>query len=1634
MFDRSVIKMLKLGPNTPIGAGNGLSRGPFTLAYVPEVPGVTAAYWQWTSLGTGTWGAEDGSVPGFDPNDGIAAPSTAKWFGSAPDMSILSFAKGTTDTVTDMPTIPNPNPYTASGCWPGHPCGVTLPNNVPQRPGWTFAGWKDTEEAADSSLHQQGTAFNFDWTRWDRWNSLTESYHAGDPLPEPNTRAKLVAQWTQRSLTKPTITGIDSKPTSVDGSYTPDDIITVKGTAPNADLGTGLSDPNRDTIEVGLMKTAGSTSIASNAAINAFNVTLDGSRNWTAKFHASDFTGLDLDKIGTGTDYSFRAKRKSIDSTETDYEFSHNNNLDLVAPGFGSGSTDKLDHKTPAENSGTGTVFGTVYTSGDGSSNAQPNRTPLASTTITLDWLDSAGAPLSPPVSPSTATTNAAGEFTVNWPAGVVDGDKVKVSIPADASGNSYSKVITLDSHGPAAPTAPTGTAVATPLPKMTGVNGADPTFDRALTVTATVEHQTGDPVSNPVTVSGTVGSAPAINATSVTWTPGAAGTSKTVTATFSGAELRALAALDPVGTGKSFTFTVTHVNTANDKATDTVTKTIDLVAPGFDNEQWSSYEPGTTNGGADGVVKGTVKTAFNSNTRTSSVVEGGVDIVIHWLNATGTPLPGISNSTATSRSDGTFSVAWPSGVNGSNLKKVSIDVTDTHNNTFTHEQTLTRQAPEAPANLALDTPLPHVTNGTLSGDIVLKGTVPHHVSSDDVITAKATRSGMPDISSYGTTTWSGNNWTVKFHATDFATGTADAIGKGSAYTFTASRTVSSGTAATKDLTNQSIDEVAPEFEPNGTTQSRGHLVGTVWSSGDTTAQNNRVKENGVALTLTWKKADNTVLGTSPVTSGANGAVDFAFPSTWANDISQVDVKAKDTNQNESASVNVQFDSQAPSITSVDVPHMLNGVAASGNVVVHGTLPDFAAGDNVHVEAVSGDTSSVATPVSGTAATSTTVNGSARTWTATFPLTDFSDTVGKGKDFTFYAKRTRSSHDSAYGTPTMKPVDMIAPTPGVTTPQPTGSVNGTAASGGSAPVAEGNVLLHLKWEKTDGSQLGTATTVRSSTTAPIGKFTATPPSDATGATKVSVYAEDAAGNTSAATVVDFVLNNAPTITSVEAPKMTNGVAVTTSHVKVTGTLPGYTYAAGDAVEAQVVTGSSTSPTPVSGRAAVSQTIAHDGTWTAEFNPADLPDNVGCGQDFTFYARLTRDGTDSDYAAPKAQKVDMVAPGVDVSSLQLEATLSGTELTTMYPTVQTGNHAESGDTIALKWMKGGQVLATGSATSGVNGAFNATPPAAAAGADQVTMQSKDPAGNTASVLTKSFDSDAPIVADVEAPNMVNGALSGSVIKVKGNMPTPHANDEVQVVALPAGSTSEVPTAGTAAANVTINRSNGDWEATFPISDFPDSVGVGQNYVFRARRSLTQPGTTKYSAFVFTDTLIDMVAPQTESLNYAANGENGEQGGTVTGKAMSSANANAQPNRKGEGGATVQLTWLDAKGNPLQHANPLLKSFTGTSVTTNADGTFTANWPVDVRSGDQVQIQTLDVNGNSSGMQVLKLGTFVTPKPQPAAQPAQPKPAAKPQGELANSGADVAMVTLVALLLVAASGVGYYFSRKHTSSEE
>nr|WP_280925089.1 BspA family leucine-rich repeat surface protein [Bifidobacterium sp. ESL0784] len=1630
MFRGSPIRLLRLGPNSQVSSGSGLKPGPFNMVHkdATGAPAPTPEHWEWEEDPTpGTWNKEGAVTPGFDPSNGIPAPSAPAWYGNPPNMSV-KFDKNTPATVTDMPSdLP-----TQSNCWPDTPCGLSIPTTAPQRTGFIFKGWTDDENPGKT--YQPGDSIDFNWHRWDTWNEWVDPT-PGNP-PKSDNNALLKAHWLPRDATEPLIDGITARPTSVDGSYTPDDTITVSGAAPGADLGTGISDPNRDTIEVGLMKTAGSTSTASGDAVNATSVTLDASGNWTATFHASDFTDLKLDKVGTGTDYSFRARRVSHDGTKTNYQFKHNNNLDIVAPGFGSGA-DKLDYKTPAENGGTGIVSGTVYTSGDGSANAQPDRNKLASEAITLKWLDSTGAALSLPI--DTATTDANGKFTINWPAGVVENDKVQVSIPADAAGNSYSTVLTLSTRGAAPPEAPTGAAVVTPVPKMTGVSGSNPTFDQDLKVTATVKHQTGDN-STPITVTGKIGSGTAVSATSVVWDPPTPGSDeKTVTATFSGAELRALANLDTVGNGATYTFTITHVNSDNDTADETVDKTIDLVAPGFDGEQWEVYEPGTADGGARGVVKGKVKTAFNSNTRTSSIAEGGVSIEVQWCGdiacTPGSDVAAATTATSeTGASAGKFNVLWPSsGVSGSNLKAVNVKVTDSDGNTFSHKQILTRQTPDAPADLALQTPLVHVTNGTLSGDIVLTGTVPHHVANDDVITATATRGGVT-INSYGVTSWSGNNWSVKFHATDFASGTADPIGTGNAYTFTASRSVSSGTAATKDLTNQSVDEVAPAFEPTGTTQSRGHLVGTVWSSGNSSVQSSRTKETGVTLTLTWKDNAGTTLGTSTTTSGADGAVDFAFPSdTWAGRISQVDVQAKDTDTNESGTVTVQFDSEAPDITNVVVPKMTNGAAAVGDIVVHGTLPDYAVGDDVHVEVVREDTSSVATPVSGTVATSTAVNGSARTWTATFPQSDFSDTVGKGSNFTFYAYRTRSGHDSAYGTPKPQAVDMIAPTPGVATPQPTGSVTGTTRSGGSVAVDEGDVLLHLTWKKHDGTPLGTSTTVRSNTSAPIGKFTATPPDYAAAATKVSVYAEDAAGNTSAATDVDFTLTYAPTITSVTAPKMTNGVTVT-SRVKVSGTLPGYTYVDGDAIEAVVVSGSTAAPTPMGGRSAASETIEPDGTWSAEFNPSDLPDNVGCGQDFTFYARLTRDTTDSAYAAPKAQKVDMVAPGVDVSSLQLTASLSGVEETTMYPSTHTGHHPESGDTIMIQWMRGSHVLATDNVTSGVNGSFSATPPAAAASADQVTMQSKDAVGNTASVLTKSFDPDAPIVADVEAPKMINGTMSGSVVTVKGNIPAPHANDEVQVVTLPAGSSSEVPTEGTTASNVTINRTNGDWEATFPVSDFPDSVGIGQNFVFRARRSLVQPGTTKYSAFVFTDTLIDMVAPQAQSLSYTTVGQNGENGGTVTGKVVSSASASAQPNRKVEGGATVQLTWLNADGKPLQHAQSLLKSFTGTSATTNADGTFTVAWPADVRSGDQVEIQSLDVDGNSSTKQILKLGTFVTPKPQPAAQPAQPKPAAKPQGELANSGADVAMIALTAVLLLAAGGVGYHFSRKHTNNEE
>ncbi|WEV67409.1 Ig-like domain-containing protein [Bifidobacterium sp. ESL0769] len=1216
MFQDSPIKMLKLGPHTRLPSGNGLHRGPYTMDLISSSPVV----WHWHDLGTGYWSSEDSVVTNIIPDNGIAAPTpTAKWYGSAPNMSLDSMTSGVGPGDPDQPTgMPSFTAASHNGCWPStHTCDVTLPTAEPHRNNFTFAGWKDTEDGANvgvnpPKLYHGGDTFSFDWERWNNWYDIMSSHNDGNHPADPDTHGTLVAQWTPLSFTntEPTITGITQKPHVNGDAGLTSSTVTVSGTAPDATLGTSVTDSNRDKIEVDLMNTAGSTSTAPGDGVAATSVSLDMDGKWTATFPTSAFT---LDDVGTGTDYSFRVRRVNHDDTqETNYAFKHGNTLDIVAPAFGVGS-EKLDYQTPEETGSNGTLSGTLYTSGDAV--AQSNRTKLVGATVTIHWQNASGGTADPD---DTATTDGSGTFTINWPTAVRP-SKAEVVVTDDA-GNKLDKTITFSAHTPATPT---GLALDTPLPHA--ALGVTPSGDIVLKGAASGHVPTGDVITATATRGGVT-----INSYgSTAWS----GSNWSVT--FHASDFATNSA-DSVGKGQTYTFTASRSISGSPASTADLTgQTIDVVAP-------EVYDLAVDTATHHTTVTGKVRSSANATAQSSREAESGTNnVTLKWLDSAGAAIGGVADTTASSDASGNFSATIPTG--HTNIAKVKVQVKDAAGNTSAYvTQTGIVYSPSAPTGLELASPMPHATLGAaVTGDIVLKGTVSDHAISGDVITATATRAGMSSpINSYGSTTWSGNNWSVTFHASDFAAAAADPVGSGEHYTFTASRSISGGSASTATLTNAFVDVIAPDLTTltvnNAAHTVTGKVIAQTGSSTSESGTNNVI--------LQWLDSSNTQVGLdATVSSDAAGNFTATVPSS--RDVTKVRVQVKDAAGNTSAKQTksgiIHVASDPTHMALETLPKSLNGAPVTAPVILDATIdPTTIAGGTISasVKNASGTVIDTLTPV---------VSGSSVT--ASFPAATFTNATAK--NYTFVVT-IRNAAGDATATLADQSIDLVAPDVVPAKPMQTaGKVNGVVWSSTAKLAKEASVRLDFNWMKADGTSLATSTTSSESGDA-LGNFSALTPAAAKEARKVSVQATDAAGNTSATQTVNFTLPDPTLNTTIDIPHV-NGSSLT-GFVKLSGIIADYNYNAGDTLEAVVVKGdlSTSDPTTPNTRA-TSFTINPDGSWSAQFATSAFTtpvDSVGKGRDYTFYVRLVRGDMNSGYAHEPAL-IDLVAPSLPKAGME-----------------------------------------------------------------------------------------------------------------------------------------------------------------------------------------------------------------------------------------------------------------------------------------------------------------------------------------------------------------------------------------------
>ncbi|WEV63637.1 InlB B-repeat-containing protein [Bifidobacterium sp. ESL0732] len=162
------------------------------------------------------------------------------------------------------------------------------------------------------------------------------------------------------------------------------------------------------------------------------------------------------------------------------------------------------------------------------------------------------------------------------------------------------------------------------------------------------------------------------------------------------------------------------------------------------------------------------------------------------------------------------------------------------------------------------DKPQPTITGHTVKSDGV-------HVSGSSLGTLrtgdKVTVSDGDGQSSPAVAVTTGSSWEAVVPLPK------DLVGRGGDVTYTA--TITGENADPSDAYTATIDAVAPGFEDLKVDSSARTLTGTVWSSGDKTAQTGRTVESGDTVDVTWP--DET---TSTSASGADGKFSVPVPAS----------------------------------------------------------------------------------------------------------------------------------------------------------------------------------------------------------------------------------------------------------------------------------------------------------------------------------------------------------------------------------------------------------------------------------------------------------------------------------------------------------------------------------------------------------------------------------------------------------------------------------------------------------------------------------------------------------------------------------------------------------------------------------
>ncbi|MCW2295250.1 hypothetical protein M2262_005300 [Pseudomonas sp. BIGb0408] len=354
-----------------------------------------------------------------------------------------------------------------------------------------------------------------------------------------------------------------------------------------------------------------------------------------------------------------------------------------------------------------------------------------------------------------------------------------------------------------------------------------------------------------------------------------------------------------------------------------------------------------------------------------------------------------------------------------------------------------------------------------------------------------------------------------------------------------------------------------------------------------------------------------------------------------------------------------------------------------------------------------------------------------------------------------------------------------------------------------------------------------------------GNWAFTPGSALANGTVVTAVARDAAGNTSgqAATIIDALAPATPTIDA------SNGTQL------------------GGSAEA----GSTVVVTDANGRIIGQATATADGTWTLTPSPA-LPNGA-------LISAVARDAVGNTSAAVSTT-IDSVAPVAPTISPSNGIELSGT--------------AEAGSTVIITGP-GGSIIGQTSANAG--GTWSFTPTTAVPNGTQVSVVSRDAAGNTSPSASTVIDSQVP---DHPTVNPSNGVLLSG---------TAEANSTV-IITGPGG----------AAIGTTTANASGNWSFT-PAS----ALANGTLVTVVARDAL---GNQSAPA----STLIDSIAPSAPLIS-PSNGlvisGSAEAGSTVTvrvagnsiGTALADANGNwsLTPGTALSNATQISATATDVAGN-------------------------------------------------------------------------------------------------------------------------